>query len=180
MRPSVVGENAIAQQSFQQPLDLRVAVARLHRDQREQTRSDRAERLAVDFDMRRTDALDQGDHREPDRSGMRSIELIPCEMAVKHAGAWTRASRRFCDNRARPQLGTRPSHSNRCPVVAPRFLTPPRPPACSWPVALLYGSLRIVGSLPLRVVHGFGAVLGQVLWLITDARAVSPNATSRL
>ncbi|HEY6986064.1 MAG TPA: lipid A biosynthesis acyltransferase [Rhodanobacteraceae bacterium] len=36
----------------------------------------------------------------------------------------------------------------------------------SWPVALLYGSLRIAGLLPLPVVHGLGAVFGVVLWMM--------------
>src|SRR3954469_23284054 len=44
--------------------------------------------------------------------------------------------------------------------------TPPASRRMSWPVALLYGSLRAAGLLPLRVVHGFGAVLGHVLWLL--------------
>jgi len=39
------------------------------------------------------------------------------------------------------------------------------PPRLTWPAALLYGSLRIVGILPLAVVHAFGTVLGLVLWV---------------
>jgi KDO2-lipid IV(A) lauroyltransferase len=40
------------------------------------------------------------------------------------------------------------------------------PPRLSWPVALLYGSLRIAGVLPLPVVHACGAGLGRVLWML--------------
>ena len=42
--------------------------------------------------------------------------------------------------------------------------SPARP--LSWPVALLYGSLRVIGILPLPVVHGFGVAIGYVLWLL--------------
>ncbi|HKE49111.1 MAG TPA: lipid A biosynthesis acyltransferase [Rhodanobacteraceae bacterium] len=36
----------------------------------------------------------------------------------------------------------------------------------SWPVALLYGSLRTVGVLPLPVVHAIGALVGRLLWML--------------
>ena len=45
-------------------------------------------------------------------------------------------------------------------------------PRLAWPVALIYVSLRIVGLLPLPVVHAFGAAAGYVLW-ITRSRARS-------
>jgi len=45
-----------------------------------------------------------------------------------------------------------------------------------WPAALLYGSLRIVGILPLSVVHAFGTVLGLVLWV---ARSRSRHVAER-
>lgn len=49
----------------------------------------------------------------------------------------------------------------------------------SWPVALLYGSLRIVGILPLPVVHGFGAAAGVVLWVLKSrARRVAERNLS--
>jgi KDO2-lipid IV(A) lauroyltransferase len=40
----------------------------------------------------------------------------------------------------------------------------------AWPVALLYAFLRVVGLLPLRVVHALGAALGNAMWL-TRGRA---------
>jgi KDO2-lipid IV(A) lauroyltransferase len=43
-------------------------------------------------------------------------------------------------------------------------------PALAWPVALLHGSLRLAGRLPLRVLHRLGGALGQILWL-TGGRA---------
>ncbi|MBO9661861.1 lipid A biosynthesis acyltransferase [Dokdonella sp.] len=39
----------------------------------------------------------------------------------------------------------------------------PSPPL-AWPVALLYGSLRLGGRLPLRLLHVLGALLGRLLW----------------
>jgi lauroyl/myristoyl acyltransferase len=36
----------------------------------------------------------------------------------------------------------------------------------AWPVALLYGSLRAIGILPLPVLHGIGAAIGHVIWLV--------------
>jgi KDO2-lipid IV(A) lauroyltransferase len=44
------------------------------------------------------------------------------------------------------------------------------PPVLAWPVALLHGSLRLAGLLPLRVLHGIGGALGRILWL-TGGRA---------
>jgi KDO2-lipid IV(A) lauroyltransferase len=38
-------------------------------------------------------------------------------------------------------------------------------PALSWPVALLYGSLRLVGRCPLRLVHALGGAFGWLSWL---------------
>ncbi|HEY6942938.1 lipid A biosynthesis acyltransferase, partial [Dokdonella sp.] len=38
-------------------------------------------------------------------------------------------------------------------------------PPLSWPVALLYGGLRLVGLCPLRLVHALGGVLGRLSWL---------------
>jgi Kdo2-lipid IVA lauroyltransferase/acyltransferase len=38
-------------------------------------------------------------------------------------------------------------------------------PNLSWPVALLYGSLRLVGRCPLRVVHMLGGAFGWLSWL---------------
>ena len=40
------------------------------------------------------------------------------------------------------------------------MITPP----LSWPVALLHGSLRIAGRLPLGVLHAIGAGIGRTLW----------------
>jgi KDO2-lipid IV(A) lauroyltransferase len=45
--------------------------------------------------------------------------------------------------------------------AAPQSPTPTR---LAWPVALLYGSLRAIGFLPLRVLHGIGAAIGFVIW----------------
>jgi KDO2-lipid IV(A) lauroyltransferase len=39
------------------------------------------------------------------------------------------------------------------------------PARLSWPVAVLHAALRLVGRLPLRWLHAFGAVVGHVLWL---------------
>jgi KDO2-lipid IV(A) lauroyltransferase len=39
------------------------------------------------------------------------------------------------------------------------------PPPLSWPVALLYGSLRLLGRCPLRIVHALGATFGWLSWL---------------
>jgi KDO2-lipid IV(A) lauroyltransferase len=52
--------------------------------------------------------------------------------------------------------------------MAHPLMTSPRPASAgmSWPVALLYGSLRIAGILPLPVVHGLGALMGYVLWMM--------------
>jgi KDO2-lipid IV(A) lauroyltransferase len=52
--------------------------------------------------------------------------------------------------------------------MAHPLMSPPRPASVgmSWPVALLYGSLRIAGILPLPVVHGLGALMGYVLWMM--------------
>jgi len=36
----------------------------------------------------------------------------------------------------------------------------------AWPVALLYGSLRVIGVLPLAVLHGIGAAIGSVIWIV--------------
>lgn len=38
-------------------------------------------------------------------------------------------------------------------------------PVLSWPVALLYGSLRLVGRCPLRLVHALGGAFGWLSWL---------------
>jgi KDO2-lipid IV(A) lauroyltransferase len=38
-------------------------------------------------------------------------------------------------------------------------------PRLSWPAALLYGSLRIVGRCPLRLVHALGGAVGWLSWL---------------
>ena len=49
----------------------------------------------------------------------------------------------------------------------------------SWPIALLYVSLRVVGILPLPVVHGFGVAVGYVLWWINGrARRVAERNLS--
>jgi KDO2-lipid IV(A) lauroyltransferase len=39
------------------------------------------------------------------------------------------------------------------------------PPRLSWPAALLYGSLRVAGRLPLRWLHALGVGLARLLWL---------------
>ncbi len=36
----------------------------------------------------------------------------------------------------------------------------------AWPVALLYGSLRTIGLLPLPLLHGIGAAIGLVIWIL--------------
>jgi KDO2-lipid IV(A) lauroyltransferase len=52
-------------------------------------------------------------------------------------------------------------------------------PRLSWPVALLYGSLRIAGVLPLPVVHACGAALGYVLWILRSrARRIAERNLS--
>ena len=40
-----------------------------------------------------------------------------------------------------------------------------KPPPLSWRAGLLYGSLRLAGRLPLRLLHAGGALLGRLLWL---------------
>ncbi|MGH8173555.1 MAG: lysophospholipid acyltransferase family protein [Rhodanobacteraceae bacterium] len=53
------------------------------------------------------------------------------------------------------------------------------PPRLSWPVALLYGSLRVAGILPLRVVHACGALVGYVLWVLKSrARRIAEHNLS--
>ena len=42
---------------------------------------------------------------------------------------------------------------------------PSNAPRLSWPVALLHAFLRVVGLLPLAVVHALGAALGRLMWL---------------
>lgn len=37
-------------------------------------------------------------------------------------------------------------------------------PRLSWPVSLLYAALRLVGRLPLRVVHAIGTAIGGLSW----------------
>ncbi len=37
-------------------------------------------------------------------------------------------------------------------------------PSMTWPISLLYGSLRIVGALPLRFVLACGATFGLLAW----------------
>ncbi|MGA9421269.1 MAG: lipid A biosynthesis acyltransferase, partial [Rhodanobacteraceae bacterium] len=39
-------------------------------------------------------------------------------------------------------------------------------PSLSWPIALLYGCLRLAGHLPLSALHALGAGLGCVLWWV--------------
>ena len=54
--------------------------------------------------------------------------------------------------------------------------TPPRSSSSRlpWPSALLYVSLRIVGILPLVVMHAFGAMVGAALWIArTRARRIA-------
>lgn len=40
------------------------------------------------------------------------------------------------------------------------------PPPLSWRAGLLYGSLRLAGRIPLRLLHAGGALLGRLLWLV--------------
>ena len=40
------------------------------------------------------------------------------------------------------------------------------PPPLSWRAALLHGSLRLAGHIPLRLLHACGALLGHVSWLL--------------
>jgi len=46
-------------------------------------------------------------------------------------------------------------------------------PSLAWPVALLYGSLRVAGRLPLPLLHAIGTLLGRLLW-------VFPGRTRRI
>jgi KDO2-lipid IV(A) lauroyltransferase len=39
-------------------------------------------------------------------------------------------------------------------------------PPLSWRAGLLYGSLRLAGRIPLRLLHAGGALLGRLLWLV--------------
>ena len=39
------------------------------------------------------------------------------------------------------------------------------PPPLPWRAGLLYGSLRLAGRIPLRLLHAGGAFLGRLLWL---------------
>ena len=57
-----VGKDAVAEQPLQHPLRLRLAVARLHRHQRQQAGADAPHRFVADVDMRCAHALDQGQH----------------------------------------------------------------------------------------------------------------------
>ena len=50
------------------------------------------------------------------------------------------------------------------PRNAAKDSLPDSAPRLSWPVALLYGSLRLVGLLPLPAVHALGALAGRILW----------------
>ena len=53
------------------------------------------------------------------------------------------------------------------------------PDRLTWPVALLYGAMRVVGLLPLPLVHAIGAALGRVLWLLrTRARRTAERNLS--
>jgi KDO2-lipid IV(A) lauroyltransferase len=55
----------------------------------------------------------------------------------------------------------------------------PTPVRLAWPVALLYGSLRVIGLLPLPVVHGIGAAIGFVIWIVHGrARSVAERNLS--
>lgn len=38
-------------------------------------------------------------------------------------------------------------------------------PRLSWPIALVYASIRVIGVLPLRVLHALGTALGSLVWL---------------
>jgi len=51
-------------------------------------------------------------------------------------------------------------------MARPLMSSPRLASGMSWPVALLYGSLRIAGLLPLPILHGLGAVFGLVLWMV--------------
>jgi len=49
----------------------------------------------------------------------------------------------------------------------------------AWPVALLWLSLRIVGFLPLPLMHAVGAALGRVLWIVRSrARRIAERNLS--
>ena len=51
----------------------------------------------------------------------------------------------------------------------------------AWPVALLYGSLRVIGLLPLPVLHGIGAAIGFVLWIVHGrARQIAERNLKRV
>lgn len=39
-------------------------------------------------------------------------------------------------------------------------------PSLPWQAALLYGSLRLAGRLPLRLLHGVGGIVGRLLWRV--------------
>src|SRR3546814_15808913 len=58
----VVGEDPVAEQALRHPLHLRVTVAQLDADQRQQPGADGAEGVAVDGDAGGGDALDEGEH----------------------------------------------------------------------------------------------------------------------
>lgn len=50
-----------------------------------------------------------------------------------------------------------------------------------WPVALLYGSLRVIGLLPLPLLHGIGAAIGFVIWIMHGrARQIAERNLTKL
>jgi KDO2-lipid IV(A) lauroyltransferase len=48
----------------------------------------------------------------------------------------------------------------------PAASAPSTPTRLAWPVALLYASLRVIGLLPLPLVHVIGAAIGFVIWIM--------------
>ena len=129
----IVGKDPITEQSFCQPLHLRLAIAGLHGDQRQQSRADAADRFSIDFDMRRANALYQGQHA--------------CLLA---SFASLAAARRPS---ASPNRGVDPLQSRACPSE----------PLVRWYIALLHGLLRLTGRLPLPTLHRIGTWLGWLL-----------------
>jgi hypothetical protein len=80
---------------------LRLAVARLHRDEREQTRRDRTDRARLDLDARFADTLDQSDHRGRGEGQGRTRGLIDMVQSGSAERLWCR-------------MGTRPAQRSRC------------------------------------------------------------------
>jgi len=63
----------------------------------------------------------------------------------------------------------------------PAAPAPPTTTRLAWPVALLYGALRAIGLLPLPLLHGIGAAIGFVTWILRGrARRIAERNLARI